>query len=444
MAMDPPSIARTSVKKREAFRELEGVDDSEPEREENRQSPSHSVLQSRQRSLENTLPSFHRELGSLSPASTNVLSKLAFHIPVDSNGAEEFPPRRSSLEPPTFSFSELMSPAAAAGDVSTPVRADGPQRVSSTQKVEKSPKKFRLQTPVPNDATNTPARRIPIEQAIVQGQLSPEKAAKLGFKATVNPGQSSASISTPARRILVSDKPPPPVAKTSATLRYGSPIKQLGSRRERLVETICQTMSPQRKGKAKAISPAAQEGTSTIKPGKLPFPIVAATPSTSSSSELHQAVDQNPSTKLPLTPVKPTLKHVTSRIPRINPKPYARITSDKVSAGALTLTLDSKVCNTLALARNPEQSHVISAVIKACRKSTGGPEADPPCRNPQIDSYQSYSTCEDDKFNFPTKAQKSGGKTFTYQATYYFPASSSFISNMHTNTDTTYPDTNLE
>ena len=363
MAMDPPSIPRASVKEREAFRGLKGdVDDSEPEREENRRSPSPSVLQNRQQSPDKQLPSFHRELGSLSPASTNVLSKLAFNIPVDSNGAEETTPRRSSLEPPTFSFSVFTPRGEAAGDVSTPVRSDGPQRVSSPPKAENSPKKFRLQMPIPNDAPTTPARRIPIEQAIAQGQLSPEKAAQLGFKASVNPGPSSASVSTPARRILVTDKSPHPVAKTSATLRYGSPTKQLGSRRERLVEPSQQTISLKGKGKAKAVSPAPQEVTSTIKPGKLPFPIVAAAPSTHSSSEPHQAVDQIPSTKLPSSPAKSTLKHVTSRIPRINSKPYARKTNDKVSAGALTLTVDSKVCTTLALARNPEQKHVISAV----------------------------------------------------------------------------------
>lgn len=329
-----PSPARTLVRKKHVNRtqeEEEIVSDSQDEDENPRQPPSRVELTSnrvRHRSPGKEPFSFHRELGSLSPTSANVLSSLAF-TPTDNTSpipGSSTQPIQSPSEPPTvFSFSIFQPPSGSTAAPSTPVRSNGPIRAASPPKGETSPNKFLLQAPAQDDSTYTPARRIPIEEAIAQGHVSPEKAVQMGFKPNGTP---LATINTPARRILVADKGPPPGAKGTG-LRFGSPTKQIPIQRERSVEPGYRVVASA-KGKERAAPTLPEPSSSIAKP--LPYPIVAATPSTStaiSAALSMQTASQDNLTKSLSSPTKSTLKKVTSRIPRIGTKPYARSTDVK-------------------------------------------------------------------------------------------------------------------
>ncbi|CAA7271717.1 unnamed protein product [Cyclocybe aegerita] len=350
-----PSPARTQVKKRVTNMPADDeiVSDSQDEGEGLRASPSRTTPTSnriRQRSPGKAPLSFHRALGSLSPTSANVLSTLAFSADQPSTSNTE---SLSSSNPPSmFSFSVFSAEASAAP--STPVRSDGPIRFSSPSKG--SPSKLQLQTPAPNDPTNTPARRIPMEQAIAQGHVSPEKAAQLGFKASIN-GTTLPSVSTPARRVLISERTVVPLSKSS-TVRPASPLKAGPVQRERSAEPSQRVMSSL-KGKERAGSVTQDLSSSVIKPGQLPFPIALAASVVSSSvaspssapSAARSAVDP------PSSPAKSSLKQVTSRIPRIGAKPYARTVDQKATEKAkstIPRMVDlSKVFNLIAFDISP-------------------------------------------------------------------------------------------
>ncbi|KAJ3517145.1 hypothetical protein NLJ89_g685 [Agrocybe chaxingu] len=327
-----PSPARTQVKKRVGNlpADDEIVSDSQDEGECPRASPSRTtptVNRIRQRSPGKTPLSFHRALGSLSPTSANVLSTLAFGT--DQPSTSNIESLSSSNPPSMFSFSVFSAEASAAP--STPVRSDGPIRFSSPSKG--SPSKLRLQTPAPDDPTNTPARRIPMEQAIAQGHVSPEKAAQLGFKSSIN-GTTLPSGSTPARRVLISERTVVPLSKSS-TIRPPSPVKTERVQRERSVEPS-QRVIPSLKGKERAGSVTQDLSPSVIKPGQLPFPIALAAPAVSSSvaSSYSASSAARSTVDPPSSPAKSSLKQVTSRIPRIGAKPYARTVDQKATEKA--------------------------------------------------------------------------------------------------------------
>ncbi|KAF8959067.1 hypothetical protein BDZ97DRAFT_1761717 [Flammula alnicola] len=222
----PPSPAKTQVRKKvtAAVHNEEVVSDSEDEQEDIRLSPSRATppttIGVRHRSPGKAPFSFRRELGSLSPTSSNLLSALAFNATDEPGGSTDFsenqPEASSSGSQPMFSFSVFAPPNDTAGP-STPIRSTGPVRFASPPKGT-SPDKYRIQTPAPGDLLNTPARRIPIAQAIAQGHVSPEKAVQLGFRPNGTP---IASVPTPARRVLVSEAAAPSVMKSS-NLRIGA------------------------------------------------------------------------------------------------------------------------------------------------------------------------------------------------------------------------------
>lgn len=344
----PPSIARTHIKKKFATPTRDSIDELNSGlqgEEEMRRSPSpptgtSTTVRARHRSPGKVSLSFRRELGSLSPTSSNLLSTLAFvppNEPLDGtsmdlsiNQAESSPHAQ-----PMFSFSIFRPPADAP---STPVRWTGPIRFASPPKGSTSPNKFRIHTPVPGDPTNTPARRIPIAEGIAQGHVSPEKAVKFGLQANGTP---LPSIPTPARRVLITESTAPALTKSS-NLRPASPMKRVLAHREPSAEPSLR-LGSSIKGKEKAT--LAPQGRPTTL-AKLPFPLV---PSTSLSTEASTSSAHIPSqdnlAKAKASPVKSNLKQPTSRIPRIGTKPYTRPeskTGPKVTSSRSTST-DLKV-----------------------------------------------------------------------------------------------------
>ena len=334
-----PSSARTQVKKRlKSFEPNdEVVNDSQDEDEGIRASPSpaSTVVRMRHRSPSKTPMSFKRELGSLSPTSSNLLAGLAFTPAPDNGDGTDAPanPLESSDAQPTFSFSVFAPPSEPAGP-STPMRSAGPVRLASPTKTT-TPAKFRMQTSATNNATSTPARRIPISEAIAQGQISPQKAAQLGYKPN---GTSSTSVSTPARRVLITE-PSAPSNLKSTPLRYASPVRALPAKRglstvpvHRAIESV--------KGKEKAL-PA--QGSSSIV-AELPYPLIPLSSRTSPvppSSTTEGAAPEVTVSRA--SPAKPALKQVTSKIPRIGRKPYTRPAEPK--AGEKSKSATSRLVN---------------------------------------------------------------------------------------------------
>ena len=119
-------------------------------------------------------------------------------------------------------------------------RPTGPIRFSSPTRPT-SPHEIRLQAVVPNNPMNTPARRIPMEQAIAQGYVSPQKAAQLGFKPDRTP--LTFVRTTPAGRVLISEHSANPVTRPGGT-RFESPRK--GKERELLVKPSSQSLVSRR------------------------------------------------------------------------------------------------------------------------------------------------------------------------------------------------------
>ena len=321
--MAPPSPARTQIKKKLLNSDLvENVASGSRASllEGRQQSPSDpapsTTIRVRHRSPGKGPLSFQRELGSLSPTSSNLLSGLGFTASESTNvdllaNQEEV----SVCTQPMSSFSTFPPPTDAG--LTTPNRSSGPVRISSPVKGISSPNKFRIQTPAPNDPKNTPARRIPIAEAIAQGHISPEKSIQMGFRPNGTP---LTSTPTPARRVLVSNLPSHPPPKLN-TLRFGKPAKREASGEPR------QQAGSLDKGKGKEVQIPSEPSTART---KLPFPLV---PSIPAPIEVSASSTVDVTTKARASPVKSRLKQATSRIPRIGVKPYSRSDNAKVGGG---------------------------------------------------------------------------------------------------------------
>lgn len=340
--VSPPSIARTQVRRKSIAVNPndEIISDSQDEGEDEPPSRATPVAaRVRHRSPGKAPLSFQRELGSLSPTSTNVLSTLAFN-PTDDSSAIAGDSVTAESSQPTFSFSVFAPPETAAP--STPVRNTGPVRFTSPSKAQTSPHKFRIQTPAPNDPTVTPARRIPISEGIAQGYISPEKAAQLGYRPNGTP---LTFVSTPARRILITDEPRPSTSKLNAP-RLASPVRTLPKQRERSAEPPLR-LGESVKGKEKA--PVLKRPATVV--SKLPFPLVPSETQPGSVAAAAQALAQDEANKAKSSPFKSSLKQPTSRIPRIGAKPYARSgdvkSTDKTTSTTTPRMVDLAKVNSL-------------------------------------------------------------------------------------------------
>ena len=323
----PPSGAHTRIKKKLA------------------ESPTApSTVQARQRSPTRLPMSFNRVLGSLSPKSTDLLSKLVLTSTEESNNIRIGIDEPSSDNQSQFTFSmfptlpESMPPQ-------TPSRPTGPIRFSSPTKPT-SPHKIRLQAVVPNNPMNTPARRIPIEQGIAQGHVSPQKAARLGFKPDGTP---LTSVQSPARRVLISEHSANPV-KRPGGIQLESPWK--GKERELSVEPSSRPLVSRRNEREKTSGPSSTEilaKPSTVQTKKLPFPLVPSDPAPSMSSV---TVPENSQCNLPQEKpanAKSSLKQLTSKIPRIGIKPYTRPLALKSTEKDLSTLCERKVDTSVSL-----------------------------------------------------------------------------------------------
>lgn len=276
-----------------------------------------STVPARQRSPTRLPMSFSRVLGSLSPKSSDLLSKLALTSTEEPNNTRIGVGEPSSDSQPQFTFSMFPTlPESVA--LHTPSRPTGPIRFSSPTRPITSPHKIRLQAVMPNNPMNTPARRIPIEQGIALGHVSPQKAAQLGFKPDGTP---LTFVQTPARRVLISEHSVNPVTRAGG-IRLGSPWK--GKERELSIEPSSQPFVSRRNEREKTPGPSSTETqpkSSTVQTEKLPFPLVPA-PSMSSTT-----VSENCQYNLPQEKpanAKSSLRQPTSKIPRIGIKPYTR------------------------------------------------------------------------------------------------------------------------
>ncbi|TFK42603.1 hypothetical protein BDQ12DRAFT_662808 [Crucibulum laeve] len=277
-------------------------------------------VRGRERSPVRITKSFSRELGSLSPTSTNLLTNL---IPSSSAPPEDPQPM------PSFSIFPMPSTVMP----STPTLSISPDRSISPVRFNIPPSSSR---PGPSQASavlNTPARRIPMDQAIAQGHVSPQKAAKLGngggqmFGMSRTPVFSIPKIDSPARRVVINESIGVSDRSKPSSLRFGSPVRPTAT----TLDFSRPTTKSSLKGKEKAldsgstpvVSLFAAAGSSSQlskSAAKLPFPIVAidkevtaTKPDTSSNT-----------TSTIASPMKSSLKQATSRIPRIGIKPYAK------------------------------------------------------------------------------------------------------------------------
>jgi hypothetical protein len=299
-----------------------------------------------------------RQLGSLSPGSANLLTQL---LPPSRPS-----PVREQDEPqqPAYSFSvfSVANPAH-----TTPVRGTSPIRTSPSRNAKpRSPNRMQFQPPSLNDPNRTPARRIPVEQAVARGQISPQKGAQLLSSKNIDAGQISRtpifhipSQDSPARRVNAAA--PPAGQGTWQAMRLGSPTRGKSRERTGSVEprapwngaATAAGPSDLKASTSKSRSSPSRSISAPIKKGKLPFPLTPSGPDRPAPIPEMDDKILSPKTDTSENPVPPVaspvlsiikvprsiLKQPTSRIPRIGTKPYARPpaqpASDKGKASAV-------------------------------------------------------------------------------------------------------------
>lgn len=286
--------------------------------------------------------SFHQQLPSLSPTSANLLLQL---LP---SPAEPGPPVEDSVQPQVAQQDVLAT---------TPPRDSGPTQQASLDLAAPS-------TPVRHDTSaqirdigRTPARRVPISEAIAQGTVSPVKAPV--FFAPSSQGATGSSsfphapvfkargadeaMRSPAKRVPVSDamvslqspakpsRPPPSTKSTHARSLSEDPLQPAASK-------------PQRSMSAEPSRPSALRPTtlfkkpisqsSSIRPlqtrtdpssSNAPFTIP---PSIQETDEVEPQPQRQASTSKPsgIRPPAPAIRP-GSKIPRPGTKPYTRPTA---------------------------------------------------------------------------------------------------------------------
>ncbi|KAJ7219252.1 hypothetical protein GGX14DRAFT_435345 [Mycena pura] len=281
-----------------------------------------------------------RQLGSLSPGSANLLTQLL-------STSTPSPAHEQEVEA-QFTGTVPVFPVADPSHT-TPAPVTSPIRVSPARSSRpRSPNRIHFEATSLNDPNRTPARRIPVEQAVARGQISPQKAAQLlAHNTDVVPFSRTPVFhipphDSPARRVHVA--PPTPGQGKWQGMRFGSPTR--GKSRERSGSPEQRPPGNVNVATAGSSNLGASASTSQsilapMKKRKLPFPL---TPSGSERPVLVPKLDDKiPTTNIdspeqpappPSSPVlsiikipRSNLKQPTSRIPRIGTKPYARPTA---------------------------------------------------------------------------------------------------------------------
>ncbi|KAG1853702.1 hypothetical protein DFJ58DRAFT_728097 [Suillus subalutaceus] len=262
-------------------------------------------------------PNLQRELGSLSPQSADVLTRL---LPSErSTPLQEGQGQSQILSSQILPLVTVLRPLVVAP---TPIRPNGSLGSSSHLK-------FSLTV---DDASRTPARRVPIQDAFVQGSassqntmlLSAKRDASTRFMGMRGPVFSRPALDdpsrSPAKRILITDLNSP----------VRSPTRPAGARaRSTSTEPKPIVFQPLRShsvdpspgaADSKGKEPVFPKFSSKPKSGiKLPFPLAEGSEAVGEHLVANQAASSS-------SPVKSGLKQpsVGSRIPRIGAKPYAR------------------------------------------------------------------------------------------------------------------------
>ncbi|KAI0374819.1 hypothetical protein BV20DRAFT_1118056 [Pilatotrama ljubarskyi] len=318
-----------------------------------------------------------RDLGSLSPLSAAVLTQL---LP---KAADESASRSTTPQPPENSQAAPSEPAFAPAPSTPPNQTTklifpkvGPQADGEVAEIQRPRSPLRPFPASPfklDDTLRTPARRVPLAQAIAEGTYSTHKIPAL-FSASRPTNAPSSPVfkrqalddptRSPAKRIPMSEAllvPPPSPDKGKAVARPTSPIRPqarerqrsgsaeprpLLGRKERGSSAEPTTRVPALGRRPVFQKPASSEGLASssalVKPRTvLPFPLAQ-------SQRLHPAIPESdepgPSTMRPhattagagpgaqakVSPAKAgsSLRQPSasagSKIPRIGAKPYAR------------------------------------------------------------------------------------------------------------------------
>ncbi|KAG1890974.1 hypothetical protein F4604DRAFT_1913787 [Suillus subluteus] len=281
-------------------------------------------------------PNLQRELGSLSPQSADVLTRL-----LPSERSTPLQEGQYSLPQRELSFVSLDPP------LLTPQRPKSNSQQPNSPLVTVLPLSLKFSLTV-DDASRTPARRVLIQDAFVQGSassqntmlLSAKRDASTRFTGMRGPVFSRPALDdpsrSPAKRILITDLNSP----------VRSPTRPAGARaRSTSTEPKPIVFQPLRShsvdpspgaADSKGKEPVFPKFSSKPKSGtKLPFPLVAgqkagtdlphSIPEEAEGSAVGEYLVANQAASSS-SPVKSGLKQpsVGSRIPRIGAKPYAR------------------------------------------------------------------------------------------------------------------------
>ncbi|KAK0483607.1 hypothetical protein IW261DRAFT_1464146 [Armillaria novae-zelandiae] len=385
-----------------------------------------------------------RQLASLSPSSANLLGQLPSVLRPS--------PDNASLTPSAPQLLALPPPATLPASSNRPIRFPSPIRQAQLLSPERQ--QFRLPLGDPN---RTPARRIPLEQAVAQGQLSPQRAAIFSNPRTDNSGSlfHIPPSDSPPRRVPLNALESPMRASKWGGARFGGKSPE----RSRSVEpqavtrpTATVLKGKQRSGSAEPTShPSWTASTKLGPPRKLPFPISASRPQLPSSipeetayppsaAPTTAAINGESSNKravpTPPTPQLQTFKSnlrqpsVTSKIPR--KKPYARpgvastskfadaqtvkssgTTSSRkdgfsvpASKKGITLGLGHSMPTTASLKRkrgpdpSSSPSRPISTVVREVARRI---KSSSPTRNPSQTTLKLHSVPENDNRLDPTE-----------------------------------------
>ncbi|OAX44630.1 hypothetical protein K503DRAFT_764836 [Rhizopogon vinicolor AM-OR11-026] len=333
-------------------------------------SPEEKERRLRRRGLNGKLetPNLKRELGSLSPQSAEVLARLlpteGSRLLPEGQSSQPLPelsfrsldpppstPQRPNLRHPNFSLTALQRPLFVAP---TPIRPIGALSGPS------SPLKFSVTA---DDASRTPARRVPIQDAFVQGSASAQNAMLLSAKRDAStrltmrgpvfsrPALDDVSRS-PAKRVLISELNSP----------VRSPTRPAASR-ARSTSMEPKPLFPQ-PVRSRSVDPSPQASLFADSKGKEPmFPKISSKPRSGAKLPFPLVAGQKAGTDLPhsipeevegpeaigedsianefaalSSPAKSSLKKPStgSRIPRIGAKPYARPQPKKPVSSAVT------------------------------------------------------------------------------------------------------------
>jgi hypothetical protein len=280
-----------------------------------------------------------RELGSLSPVSEGVLhnllstSEAVTDAPLNqvSSLVSVFPPNQPSRDRPSTtgresSLEQQISPVAIHNvQRPSPVRSPWRSHIANTG----SPTKFAFNT-TPRDPNLTPARRIPIEDAIVQGSASPRRGNSSGPSTGVfglpvftrytpadrarSPARPSTSDAMDYPAMPLSGLSRPTAPASAQKVRSGSEEPQSG-RKSHVARSFLRSASD---SEISSPSKPRRIPTFSVHPGGDPrLPCTIPEEEQGSDSPMKPA-------QLLKSELRQPSSRAGSRIPRIGAKPYSR------------------------------------------------------------------------------------------------------------------------